>query len=132
MATLARPRPLVLIVEDDEDIAESLKTLLESEEFDALSAADGVLGLERARDARPDVILLDMMLPRLDGVGVAHELRRTDANPPPVVLYSAGWRLEEAAREVGTPWFLRKPFDIDELLALIRRALASRVTAPAT
>src|SRR5438477_7528611 len=99
--------PLVLIVEDDEDIAESLASLLDAESYRVAIASDGISALERARKRTPDVILLDLMLPRLDGIGVAAELRRMNhgLERVPLILFSAGRQLEQAAREVGTPYF---------------------------
>ena len=116
----------MLIVEDDDDIAESLASLLGSESFEVAVAGDGLAAVEKARTRGPDVILLDLMVPGLDGVSVAAALRqgRDALARVPLILVSAGRHLEEAAFEVGTPYFLRKPFDIDELLDLIRLALA--------
>lgn len=115
----------VLIVEDDEDIAESLATLLDAEGFQAAIAGDGPSGVEQAASLRPDVILLDLMLPRLDGVGVAAELKRRGGGLEriPLILLSAGRQVEEAALEVGTPYFLPKPFDLESILSLLERAL---------
>jgi DNA-binding response OmpR family regulator len=119
-------RPLVLIVEDDADVADSLASLLDAELFDVEVAADGIAALDLARRRRPAVVLLDVMLPRLDGVGVAAELRRVPGLADvPLILASAGRQLDETARQMATPYFLRKPFHLDELLTLIRRAVRS-------
>jgi DNA-binding response OmpR family regulator len=117
--------PLVLVVEDDEDIAESITVLLDTEQFRVSVAADGLSALDHACSRRPDVVLLDLMLPRLDGVGFAERLRRVPGmESVPLILCSAGRQLEEAARRIGTPYYLHKPFELDQVLALIHRALA--------
>lgn len=122
------PAPHVLIVEDDEDIADSLATLLDAEGYAVATASDGPRGVDQAVALHPDVILLDLMLPRLDGVGVAAELKRRGGGLEriPLILLSAGRQVEEAAVEVGTPYFLPKPFDLDAILALLERALRER------
>jgi len=121
--------PLVLVVEDDEDIADSLVSLLESESFRVAVASDGLSALSHARSLRPDLILIDLMLPRLDGVSFAEELRGGELRGVPLILCSAGRQLEQAAHRIGTPYFIRKPFELDEFLALIRRALDERSRA---
>lgn len=104
-------------------LAESLADWLDGERFGVDVARDGETAIERARRLIPDVVLLDLMLPRLDGFGVAEALRRLHMEDVPVILLSAGRHLPEAAERVGTPYYLHKPYGLDELLALIRRAL---------
>jgi DNA-binding response OmpR family regulator len=120
------PPPHVLIVDDDEDIAESIASLLDAESYGVAVAGDGVDAIDHAVRHRPDLILLDLKLPRLDGVGVARALRALEGGLErvPVILVSAMRQVEEAARAIGTPYFLRKPFDLDEVLTLVRQALA--------
>ena len=123
----------ILVVEDDPDIADSLDLLLRDEGFLVALAEDGLAALERVAAHRPDLILLDVMLPRLDAVGLVTELRARGVGPDrvPVILLSAGSQLGDAQRAVGTPYSLRKPFSLEEILALIRRALDDRSGAQA-
>jgi DNA-binding response OmpR family regulator len=118
----------ILVVEDDPDISESLASLLRDEGYDVEVAADGVLAVEAACKSPPDLVLLDLMLPRLDGVGVAAELDKMGLglSRVPIVLVSAGHQLAEAARKIGTTFVLRKPFELREILLSIERALDGR------
>jgi two-component system response regulator MprA len=129
---LPTPDVEILLVEDDRDIADSLELLLRDEGFQVELAEDGLEALAAVDAHRPDLILLDVMLPRLDAVGVAAELKARGVGPDrlPVILLSAGSALGDAQRAVGTPYSLRKPFSLEEILGLIRRALAER-TGPA-
>lgn len=122
----------ILVVEDDPDISESLASLLRDEGYDVEVAADGVLAVEAAGKSPPDLVLLDLMLPRLDGVGVAAELDKMGLGLQrvPIVLVSAGHQLAEAARKIGTAFTLRKPFELREILISIERALSEPGTRP--
>ena len=117
----------VLVVEDNADLAYGLRNNLEIEGYEVEVAADGEEGLRRARDSRPDVILLDLMLPKLDGFRVLRELRAAGQRTPVLVLTARG---EEAdvvrGLRLGADDYVTKPFGILELLArveaLLRRA----------
>jgi two-component system, OmpR family, alkaline phosphatase synthesis response regulator PhoP len=117
----------ILIVEDNPDLAFGLRNNLEIEGYDITLAEDGVAGLERARDLRPDLIILDLMMPGLDGYRVLRTLRE-EGNLTPVLILSA--RGEEADKvrgfRLGADDFVTKPFSLLELLArveaLLRRA----------
>jgi len=126
--TVAAPGAKLLVVEDDRDIAESLAALLADEGYRVETAPDGVAASAQARAAPPDAILLDLMLPLLDGVGVAEELARAGLGlaKVPIILLSAGQELATGAKKIGTPYVLRKPFELDDLLKMIDRALAER------
>ncbi len=119
----------LLIVDDDEDIAEALGELLESEGHRVRLAHDGVEGLKRVRELRPDAILLDVEMPRLTGPQMAYEMFLRDAGEEiiPIVLLSGKVDLDCVAAAVGTPYFLPKPYPVGQLLALLDRALAERM-----
>ena len=122
-----RPRPLVLIVEDEPDILLILRINLEAAGFDTALAADGLTAIRRIDAERPDVVLLDMMLPVMDGWTVMADLRgRPD--PPPVVVCSAkrGGRDVARASELGASAYVTKPFDTDDVIETIRRTLAQQ------
>ncbi|HTP49674.1 MAG TPA: response regulator [Anaeromyxobacteraceae bacterium] len=113
----------VLVVDDDRDIRESLVELLESEGYQVSSAANGRDALAEARRTRPDVILLDQMMPVMCG----REFQAAQARDPslagiPVLRISAS-----PVDSVGE--FLRKPFGIDEVLGVVRRLAAGRACA---
>ena len=114
----------VLVVDDDDVIRQLITVNLELEGFDVATAIDGQDCLDRVKDIRPDVITLDVMMPRLDGWEAAGRLRADpDTAGIKVVLLSA--RAQEADLErgsrIGVDAYLTKPFDPDELIAVVRR-----------
>ncbi|MBI4294630.1 MAG: response regulator transcription factor [Chloroflexi bacterium] len=115
----------VLIVEDDPNLLEALKYNLRKDGYGTVTAADGVQALEVARQERPDVIVLDVMLPKLDGFEVCRILRREMTAP--ILMLTA--RTEEIDKivglELGADDYMTKPFSMRELLARIR-AMARR------
>jgi DNA-binding response OmpR family regulator len=117
----------ILIIEDEAPMRTALADLLASEGYRALTAADGASGLERAFAEKPDLILLDVMMPKLDGFAVCAELRRV-ANAVPVLLLTAKGQIEDRVNglDSGADDYLVKPFSTDELLARVR-ALLRRV-----
>ena len=117
----------ILIIEDETPMRTALADLLIGEGYRALSAADGESGLQRALAEKPDLILLDIMLPKLDGFALCAELRRL-SNAVPVLMLTAKGQIEDrvAGLDVGADDYLVKPFSTDELLARVR-ALLRRV-----
>ena len=116
----------ILVVEDEEDIRELLRFNLEREGYAVLQAPDGRQGLELARSRRPDLILLDLMLPVMDGFAVCRELERDpETSSIPVVMLTA--RGEAVDRilglELGADDYVVKPFNVRELLLRIRAIL---------
>ncbi len=114
----------VLVVDDDDVIRQLITVNLELEGFEVATAVDGQDCLERVRDVRPDVVTLDVMMPRMDGWEAASRLRADpDTAGIKVVLLSA--RAQEADLErgnrIGVDAYLTKPFDPDELIDVVRR-----------
>jgi DNA-binding response OmpR family regulator len=122
--------PLVLIVDDSEDLRDTLEMLLMDEGFDVASACDGRRGLHVAREIHPDAILLDMMMPEMDGLEFLSRLS-AEASPPPVIANSGfdGFRAEALRR--GAVAFLMKPLSAETLLAAVRSAVERRAVPPA-
>ena len=117
------PAP-VLIVEDDPDIRDLLSSVLLLEGYEVVTASDGAQGLDQLRGARPSLVLLDLMMPAMDG----WEFRRQQLLDPslarvPTVILSGDGRLEAKAASLGTS-FLRKPVDLDTLLDVVARSRA--------
>jgi DNA-binding response OmpR family regulator len=122
--------PRILVVEDDPAIARGLIDNLRSESYDVFAAADGETGYRLAREKPPDLIVLDLMLPRLSGYEVCRKLRADGLKTPILILTARG---EEADRVVGLDLgaddYVTKPFSIRELLARVR-AVLRRVNPP--
>ena len=124
----------VLVVEDDPAILEAVAYSIRRDGHEVLTAADGVEGLDLARDRKPDAVVLDVMLPRMSGLDVCRILR--SETPVPILLLTA--RDSEADRvqglELGADDYLTKPFSMRELRArvasLIRRDALSRAAGP--
>jgi DNA-binding response OmpR family regulator len=113
----------ILVVEDDEEIAEPLIFGLSGEGFRVLHAADGLQALELARLERPDLILLDIMLPGLDGFGLCRTLRAESAVPI-IMMTARGQELERVmGLELGADDYVVKPFSFRELVARVRAVL---------
>ncbi len=114
----------VLVIEDNADLAFGLRTNLEIEGYDVIVAEDGERGLQLARETSPNLIVLDLMLPRVDGYQVLRELRR-EASPIPVLILTA--RDEEADKvlglRLGADDYVTKPFGVLELLARVEALL---------
>jgi len=124
--TAARP-VRILVVEDDEEIAQVLQRSLRMEGYEVKLAADGVQGLEEAHAFLPDLIVLDLGLPRLDGVDVAKRLRE-GGDEVPILILTARDALESRVEglDVGADDYLVKPFERQELLARMRALLRRR------
>src|SRR2546422_3681300 len=114
----------ILIIEDELPMRTALTDVLQAEGYRVLSAADGESGLRRALDEKPDLILLDIMMPKLDGYEVCAELRRL-SNPVPVLMLTAKGMVEDRVTglDAGADDYLVKPFSTEELLARVRALL---------
>src|SRR5271168_4567556 len=118
--------PRVLVVEDDEDIAQALQRSLRMEGYEVRSAGDGEVALEQARAFAPDLVILDLGLPKIDGIEVARALREHDDIP--ILILTARDAVESRVEglDSGADDYLVKPFERQELLARLRALLRRR------
>jgi DNA-binding NtrC family response regulator len=118
----------LLIVDDDLDVSGMLAFVLEAEGHAVRTANDGAQGLEMVRKPHPELVVLDVEMPILDGPGMALQMFIEDCglDEIPIVLVSGYADLPKIAQRVGTPYVLPKPFDVDELLSVIQLALTER------
>ena len=121
---MAAPLAQILVIEDNEDLAFGLRNNLEIEGYRVELASDGAAGLVRARELQPDLIVLDLMLPSLDGYRVLRELRE-EGNAVPVVILTA--RTEESDKvrgfRLGADDYVTKPFGVLELIARVEAVM---------
>jgi len=116
----------ILVVEDNEDVRQMLKILLESDDFRVLEAATGGEALKVVKNGRPDGILMDLALPDFDGFETIRRIRKIDGfqNTPIIVLTAfSGQSMYETALRAGTNYFMAKPIDFDELAELLKQIL---------
>ena len=124
--------PRILVVEDEHAIAEFLATELKFEGFEVLIEHDGMRGLMAARQAAPDLILLDRMLPGLDGVELCRRLRST-TDVPIIMLTAKGEVFDKVeGLNAGANDYVAKPFHFEELLARIKAQLRAKNPEPKT
>lgn len=110
----------VLVVEDDLDIREAMRMVLEASGYQVLEAGDGAEALVVARAHRPRIILLDLMMPGMDGFQFREiQLRDPGIAAIPVVIVSGGGAVPEKAAELGAAGYLVKPTDLERLLAMM-------------
>lgn len=121
----------ILIIEDDVAILRGLKDNLEYEGYGVLSATDGEQGYDLIREKKPDLVILDLMLPRLSGYEVCRRVRAEGGNVPILILTARGEEVDKVhGLNIGADDYMTKPFSVRELLARIqaifRRASSSR------
>jgi DNA-binding response OmpR family regulator len=116
----------VLIVEDEENLRVALQFNLQQEGYDVHTAADGVTGLEIARAERPDLLILDVMLPGMNGYDVCREIRK-DSDVPILMLTAKSEEIDKVVGlEIGADDYVTKPFGVRELIARVHALLRRR------
>jgi len=119
-------KPRVLIVDDDGEIVESLRYALESNGFEVATASDGNQGLAMAEQSPPDLLILDMMMPKRSGFLVLEQLRREGNGRVRVIMITGneGSRHQQYAELLGVDDYIRKPFPMNRLVASAKRLVS--------
>ena len=128
---LSDTRTKILIVDDELDTLLALKRALELEDFNVIEAQDGIEALEKVKAEIPDLVLLDLMLPRLNGFEVCQQLKQVEATSSiPIIMLTAKSESSDKVEgiEIGADDYVTKPFDLEELKARIKAVL--RRTTP--
>jgi DNA-binding response OmpR family regulator len=115
----------ILLVDDDAEIVESLRLTLESNGYTVLVARDGNQGLALSERENPDLVILDMMMPKRSGFLVLEKMRRTRETPLRVIMITAneGSRHKAYAEMLGVDDYIRKPFPMDRLIESVQRLI---------
>ena len=116
----------ILIIDDEQDLADVLSFRLEAHGFQVVSALNGPTGLEKAKSGKPDLILLDLMMPGMDGFGVAKRLKGDpDTAGIPIIIFTAAVSigLSQRVSEIHALDFITKPFEPKDLLEKVKKAL---------
>jgi DNA-binding response OmpR family regulator len=124
-----RSRPLVLVADDDRDILQLVSFRLERADYEVVQANDGEEALRLVKELRPDLAVLDLMMPKLNGYEVTREIRRDEETKAiPVILLTARVQEADVARgfEAGADDYLKKPFSPQELRARVQAILGRR------
>lgn len=117
---------IVLYIEDDQEHCLLVSNMLTSRGLRVETAKDGLEGVEKTRELQPDIILLDLLLPHLDGFGVMRELNKEASTENIPIIVISAWPTADnrkRVREAGARGFVAKPFRADELIGLIREIL---------
>src|SRR5205809_1731364 len=121
----------ILIVEDEPAMVEGLRDNFEYEGYEVISAGDGVSGLERALEDDPDLVVLDVMMPRMSGLEVCKLVKAKRPSVPIIMLTARGQEIDKVVGlELGADDYVTKPFSIRELLARVKAVLRRAQTLP--
>ncbi len=126
------PQKTILLVDDDTDIIESMRTILETKGYRILAARDGNAGLAMAERENPDLIVLDMMMPKKSGFLVLEKLKTRPGGLIPTIMITGneGSRHRAYAEFLGVRDYIRKPFALEKLVRSIEKVLGDRILGP--
>src|SRR5947209_12651702 len=126
-----RPMARILIVEDEPAMVAGLRDNFEFEGYDVITAPDGVAGLERALKEAPDIVILDVMMPRMSGLDVCKQLKSKRPSLPIIMLTARGQEVDKVVGlELGADDYVTKPFSIRELLARVKAVMRRAQPVP--
>jgi len=122
----------ILIIDDEKDVLDILKTILENEKYQVIEAMDGSEGLNKAIDTKPDLIITDIMMPVMDGFEMAQKLKENMGtfNTPVIMLTAKDQGVDrEKGLSLGVAAYIVKLFDLEELVATVKEVLDKRTLA---
>lgn len=120
----------ILLVDDDYELSDGLRLILEKNGYKVLQARDGVQGRQLIYNQRPDLVIIDMMMPKMGGYPVLEHFRGKEDVPPFIMMTAnEGQRHKAYAEYLGVVDYLRKPFSMDELLEAVKKAISAPVKA---
>jgi len=112
----------ILIIDDEPDLVAVLKVRLESQHYEVTSAGDGFEGLKKVEQAVPDLIILDVLMPRMDGFTFILELKKNEKfKHIPIIVLTAKEKMSDLFKIEGVPDYVVKPFEVDDLMARVRK-----------
>ncbi len=113
----------LLVIDDDLDLLEVVTMILEGARYEVTAVSNGREALDAVASHMPDLILLDMKMPVMNGWEFAKELRGAFAHPAPIIVFTAAEDARKRAEEIGAEGWVSKPFEVDQLLAVVQRHL---------
>ncbi len=122
--TQSQPKKKILVVDDEPQIVEAVKTGLKSKGYDVICAYDGDQGLNKAHKENPDLIILDLMLPKMNGYKICRLLKydKSYSHIPIIIFTARSDEIGEAlAKEVGADMWLAKPFNLNKMIDIIEK-----------
>jgi DNA-binding response OmpR family regulator len=122
----SHPKATILVIDDEMDMVELIQTSLIPEGYQVFSASNGQEGLEKLPSSLPDLIILDINMPKMNGITFCHEMHQKHGFKVPVLIISARPHSEHLIQELQVDGFLDKPFSIDDLLFNIKQILSHR------
>jgi len=111
----------ILVIDDEREMVELTRFRLQANGYEVITAVNGIEGLNLAQEEKPDLITVDIMMPKLDGVGFIQEIKRLpDLKSTPIIVITGRDNLHNFLKEEGVNAYLTKPLDIDEFLELVK------------
>ena len=126
---MSEKKPLILVADDEEDIKSVLEMFLDVAGYDVVSAYDGLDAIEKIKESKPDLVLMDIMMPLIDGIEVVRQMKADDSiKHIPVVMLTAASKSDmvDKAMKAGAHDYIQKPFEPEQVQSLIEKILMSK------